>query len=78
MLTDLPVIRNKSWQILAESHTERTFTGFKDDKFEYETVEVVENPKKATKTVHFDPGDEDNMESGVRKPEPAVVAGVKK
>lgn len=78
MLTDLPVIRNKSWQRLAESHTERTFTDFKDDKVEFETVEFVENPKKTTKTVHFDLGKEGNMESCVRKPEPAVVAEVKK
>ncbi|KAG6368659.1 hypothetical protein INS49_002872 [Diaporthe citri] len=71
---DLPVIRNKSWQILAESHSERTFTGFKDDKVEYETVEIVDSPKKTTKTVHFDLGDLDNVVSCVQKPEPAVVA----
>ncbi|KAI7779810.1 hypothetical protein LA080_000308 [Diaporthe eres] len=75
---DLPVIRNKSWQILAESHTERTFTGFKDDKVEYETVEIVENPKKATKTVHFDLGNEYHAESYVQKPYPAVIAEEKK
>lgn len=78
MLTDLPVIRNKSWQILAESHTERTFTGFKDDKVEYETVEIVENPKRATKTVHFDLGNEYHAESYVQKPYPAVIAEEKK
>lgn len=82
MLTDLPVIRNKSWQILAESHTERTFTGFKDDKdnkVEFETVEIVENPKKkTTKTVHFDLGNEYHVEPYVQKPEPAVLAEVKK
>lgn len=69
-------MRNKSWQLLAESHTELTFTHFKDDKVEHETIEVVEIPKKTIKTVRFDLGDKDK-EPCIRKPEPAVVAGVK-
>lgn len=69
-------MRNKSWQILAESHTELTLTGSNDDKVEHEMVEIVENPKKATKTVHFDLG-EDNKEPCIRKPEQAVLAEVK-
>lgn len=69
-------MRNKSWQILAESHTELTLTSSKEDGVEHETVEMVENPKKNTKTVHFDLGDDDK-EPCVRKPEQAVVAETK-
>lgn len=67
-------MHQKSWQILAESHTERTFTSSGDDKVEHE---VVEKPKKSAKTVHFDLGDEEDdtaMAIPVKTPEPAVVA----
>lgn len=74
-------MRNKSWQILAESHTEFSFnSSSKDDGVEHEIVELTEpfkDPKKATKTVQFDLGDEAKEEPCVRKPEPAVVAEVK-
>lgn len=68
---------NKSWHILAESHTELTLTSSKEDGVEHETVEMVETSKKPIKTVHFDPGQEENKEPSVQKPEPAVVAEVK-
>lgn len=70
-------MHNKSWQILAESHTELTLTSSEDDGAEHETVEIIETSMKPTKTLYFDPGHEENKEPSVQKPEPAVVAEVK-
>lgn len=75
--TDLPIMLNKSWQTLAESHTELTFTDSQDGGFQHEAVEMVGISKKPTKNVHLDPGYEENKEPSVQKPEPAVVAEVK-
>jgi hypothetical protein len=86
-------MRQKSWQILAESHTELTLTSSKDVEVEHNDDEVkhkddevehkgdevehnvVGNPKKSTKTVRFDVGDE--VEGLVQKPQPAVIADKK-
>lgn len=72
---------NKSWQTLAESHTELTWTDSQDGGFQHEAVEMFGTSKKPTKNVHLDPGYEENgyenKESSVQKPEPAVVAEVK-
>lgn len=69
---------NKSWQTLAESHTELTSTDSKDGGFQHETVEMAETSRKPAKTVLFDPAYyEENEEPSVQKPEPAVVAEVK-
>lgn len=71
-------MRQKSWQILAESHTGLTLTSSRDDEamHKYDEVEhrAVETPKKSAKTVRFDIGDEVDTEASVQKPQPAVVA----
>ncbi|KAG8159951.1 hypothetical protein KVR01_010588 [Diaporthe batatas] len=76
--SDLPIMRQKSWQILAESHTELTMSASKDDKVEHKVDEVehktVENPKKSAKTVRFAIGDEVEKDTPVQKPQPAVIA----
>lgn len=78
MSTDLPIMRQKSWQVLAESHTELTLSTSKDDEFEHKVEEVehktVENPKKSAKTVRFAIGDEEETETSVQKPQAAVIA----
>ncbi|KAJ0122301.1 hypothetical protein J7T55_002814 [Diaporthe amygdali] len=74
VIEDLPIMRHKAWQKLAESHTEDTVISSKDDAVELKTVE---NPNKVTKAVHFDLGSEDSTEPCVQKPKPAVVAGSK-
>lgn len=74
-------MRQKSWQILAESHTELTLTTSADDKVEHKVDEVehktVETSKKSTKTVRFVIGDELEKETSVQKPQPAVIADKK-
>ncbi|POS72480.1 hypothetical protein DHEL01_v209131 [Diaporthe helianthi] len=80
--SDLPIMRQKSWQMLAESHTELTLTTSNDDdKAEQKVEEVehktVENPKKSIKTVRFAIGDEVEKETSVQKPQPAVIAADK-
>ena len=75
--TDLPVMLNKSWQTLAESHTELTWTDSKDGGFQHGPVEMVGTSKKPTDNVHLDPGHGENEEPSVQKPEPAVVAEAK-
>lgn len=72
-------MRQKSWQILAESHTELTLTTSKDDEVMHKPCDEVENravgtPKKSAKTVRFDIGDELGREASVQKPRPAVIA----
>ncbi|KAI3398852.1 hypothetical protein diail_8361 [Diaporthe ilicicola] len=71
---NLPIMRQKTWQKLAESHTEHTVASAKEDGIE---LKNVEDTKKSTKAVHFDLGGGEGMESCVQKPEPAVVAGSK-
>jgi hypothetical protein len=68
-------MRQKSWQMLAESHTELTISSSKDAQVEHKdeaSQKVVEGPKKPAKTVRFDVGDEG--EGSVQKPQPAVTA----
>ncbi|KAL1879228.1 hypothetical protein Daus18300_001807 [Diaporthe australafricana] len=69
---DLPIMRQQAWQKLAESHTGQTVDSAKDDDVELKTVG---DPKKVTKTIHFDLEGEGSTEPCVQKPEPAVVAG---